>query len=273
MKPEFPHLPPEELEVQITALLLGELSAAEAEALRERIASDTQLQHLHDNLEKTIELVEQTAATREHTRVAKADAPTLSADRREKLFASFKTHRLQIKRSRATRRDLFALAAMVLGLVAVTAVMFRSHLSDSFKMMEQVGAPELELAEQTPSPTFAPPMREGQDPLRQTAASSPADGKVRFDRTVTLRALDAGSYEPQQKKLAVKVENKWENKSSLVSSASDSTKGATSDDPLAARAGHHWLHLFYIRRARVRTPATCQYRPPPPAANHEAQHL
>src|SRR3954463_7122970 len=102
MKPEFPHLPPEELEVQITALLLGELSAEDAEALQKRIASDDQLQKLHVDLRKTIELVEQTSGTHENPLAATAQAPTLSADRREKLFASFKTHELQTKRSRAT---------------------------------------------------------------------------------------------------------------------------------------------------------------------------
>jgi Mg-chelatase subunit ChlD len=131
MNPEFPHLTPEELEVRITALLLGELSAAEAEAVRERIAADAQLQQLHDQLQKTIGLVEQTTASVGSKATTTAKAPTLSYARREKLFAAFKTHRLQQQiASRRTRRELLAIAAMVLGLVAVTAVMFRSQIFD-----------------------------------------------------------------------------------------------------------------------------------------------
>jgi len=130
MNPEFPHLTPEELEVRITTLLLGELSAVEAAAVREQIAANAQLQQLHDELKKTIGLVEQTTASVGNNAAATAKAPTLSYERREKLFAAFKTHRLQQSTSRRTRRELLAIAAMVLGLVAVTAVMFRSQIFD-----------------------------------------------------------------------------------------------------------------------------------------------
>src|SRR5258705_4502603 len=125
MNPEFPHLTPEELEVRITALLLGELSTAEAEAVREQIASNAQLQQLHDELQKTIGLVQQTTASVGSKATTTAKAPTLSYARREKLFAAFKTHRLQQSTSRGTRRELLAIAAMVLGLVAGTGGGFR----------------------------------------------------------------------------------------------------------------------------------------------------
>ena len=119
---------PKELEVQITALLLGELSATEAESLRARIASDSELRRLHDDLKKTIELVQQTTTSRDNFTVPIGKPPVLSTDRREKLLASFKTVPLPTVTSSRGRRDLLALAAMVLGLAAVTSVMFRSEI-------------------------------------------------------------------------------------------------------------------------------------------------
>jgi len=47
----------EQIEERITALLLGELPAAEAELLRWTISRDASLQRLHDELQATISLV------------------------------------------------------------------------------------------------------------------------------------------------------------------------------------------------------------------------
>ena len=89
MNPENP-TPREELEARLTALLLGELPEAEAEALRAAISQDPALAALQARLEPTIAIVRETAAT-PATEAAEQSAPLqLSAERREKLFAHFK---------------------------------------------------------------------------------------------------------------------------------------------------------------------------------------
>src|SRR5690242_2962788 len=88
--PNFPNNPRAELEARLTALLLGELPADESAALREAMARDPELQALHDRLQSTIGLVRETVTTADQP--AESAAPLkLSADRREKLLASFKT--------------------------------------------------------------------------------------------------------------------------------------------------------------------------------------
>src|SRR2546423_1935466 len=62
MTPDVPNNPRAELEARLTALLLGELPADEAAALRERIAHDAELAKLYAQLEHTIELFRATAA-------------------------------------------------------------------------------------------------------------------------------------------------------------------------------------------------------------------
>ena len=47
----------------MTALLLGELSAEEAAALRQAIAQDAALAKLHERLRRTLDLLRETAAT------------------------------------------------------------------------------------------------------------------------------------------------------------------------------------------------------------------
>src|SRR2546425_2430732 len=81
----------EELEVRLTALLLGELSAEEAAALRELIAKDAQLAGLHERLKRAIDLVREAAATGTEPATAQAAPLRLSDERRQKLLAHFKT--------------------------------------------------------------------------------------------------------------------------------------------------------------------------------------
>ena len=78
MNPDMPR-PREELEVRLTALLLGELSAEEAAALREIIAKDTHLAGLHERLKRAIDLVREAAAT--GTEPATAQAAPVRARR------------------------------------------------------------------------------------------------------------------------------------------------------------------------------------------------
>ena len=91
MNSDFPKSPREELEARLTALLLGELSEEEAAALRRAIEADVQLGRLYDRLKQTIDLVRATAA-RPAEQTAGQPAPLKLADqRRQKLFAHFKT--------------------------------------------------------------------------------------------------------------------------------------------------------------------------------------
>ena len=64
MNPELPRNPREEMELRLTALLLGELSADEAAAVREAIAKDPELSKLHDDLKQTIHLVREATTSR-----------------------------------------------------------------------------------------------------------------------------------------------------------------------------------------------------------------
>ena len=63
MNPDLPRSPREELEASLTALLLGELSAEKAAALREVIEHDAELVRLLERLKNTIALVRQTAVS------------------------------------------------------------------------------------------------------------------------------------------------------------------------------------------------------------------
>ena len=65
MNPELPNNPREELELNITALLLGELSADEAAAVREAIAKDAELTKLYDDLKQNIVLVREASSMNE----------------------------------------------------------------------------------------------------------------------------------------------------------------------------------------------------------------
>ncbi len=126
MTPDSPKTPREELEARLTALLLGELSAEEAAALRHTIGQDAELARLENQLKETIGLVRQAAASKDEKTIEPAAALQLSAERREKLLASFKTTRLEIpKKPRRTlrlNRELLKLAAMIVALLLVSGV-------------------------------------------------------------------------------------------------------------------------------------------------------
>src|SRR5436190_6353574 len=87
MNSEKPLTPREELEVRLTALLLGELPADEAVALEERMASDPELAALHGRLRQAIELLREATAIPE---VNPQPTPArLSSERRAKLLEHF----------------------------------------------------------------------------------------------------------------------------------------------------------------------------------------
>ena len=61
MSADFSNNPEEAREARITALLLGELPQAEADALRQEIARDAELSKLCERLSRTIGLVKEAA--------------------------------------------------------------------------------------------------------------------------------------------------------------------------------------------------------------------
>lgn len=86
MNPELPSTPREELEAKLSALLLGELEAVEAAALREVIARDPALARLHDELRQTIALVRAASAQSEEPLPGITALPKLSDAKRMRLL-------------------------------------------------------------------------------------------------------------------------------------------------------------------------------------------
>src|SRR5215831_15216726 len=95
MNSDMPIPPRDELEAKLTALLLGELPADEADALRRSIEQDAGLAELYERLKHTIEFVRETVATPTPEVVEPAPPLTLAADRRQELLQHFKTVRLR----------------------------------------------------------------------------------------------------------------------------------------------------------------------------------
>ncbi len=89
MKTAIPTHPPEELEVRITALLLGELSAGESAQVRSEIGRNPEMQQLHDRLQLTMGIVQATLASTDES--VSMSVPKLSEDRRQRLWQHLKT--------------------------------------------------------------------------------------------------------------------------------------------------------------------------------------
>ena len=129
MNPDFSQLPPEERELHLTALLLRELSPAEADVVRLALAADTELAREHDRLQETIALVRETAAM--ECKTSTEGTPLrLDDQRREKLLAAFKTPApTAAPRSIASCRPRnlwyvpLSLAALLVGLLALVAAL------------------------------------------------------------------------------------------------------------------------------------------------------
>ena len=123
-----PELPPNhraELEARVTAMLLGELSAEDAAALRQTISQDAALAKLHERLRLTLDLVRESAATSAGG-ISEQTAPLkLSPARREALLAHFKiVSPKELARPRARRVPLiFQLAAAAAILLTLTALL------------------------------------------------------------------------------------------------------------------------------------------------------
>ncbi len=116
MNPDFPPSQHDTLEARITALLLGELTPAEAAEVQAAIAQDPALGQLRDRLQRAIGFVRELHAQA-------APQPKLSAARRQKLLGHFKViapKELPPPRWRTLRWfvPMSAAAALILLLVA-----------------------------------------------------------------------------------------------------------------------------------------------------------
>jgi Mg-chelatase subunit ChlD len=122
-----------ELEARLTALLLGELPAGEAAALNAAIANDAELAQLYERLKITVQLVRETAMA--PTPALEGTPLKLSANRREKLLAQFKTvapkeFAMPQKRNTVFKLTIVDMAA-VLAILAILAGMMLPALSAS----------------------------------------------------------------------------------------------------------------------------------------------
>jgi len=80
---------PDEIEIRLTALLLGELPVEEANALRRAIAQDAGLAKRHERLKRTIEFTREAVATPAGPSKESAPSLKLSDERRKVLLAHF----------------------------------------------------------------------------------------------------------------------------------------------------------------------------------------
>ena len=111
MNPELPRNPREELELRLTALLLGELSAEEAAALRRASEQDGELARLFARLSRTIPLVREAVTSPDKSTSLPTPPLKLSEERRQKLLAQFKTA-VPKEFAPERRRDRFTLVEL-----------------------------------------------------------------------------------------------------------------------------------------------------------------
>ena len=119
---EAPQNPAEEMEAQLTALLLGELPPEQAKALREAMDRDKNLAELYARLKLAIDLVRETAVHPAQQTEPQPASPKLSAARREKLLQQFKTVAPKEFQFRRWAREWAVPVAMAAGFVALLAV-------------------------------------------------------------------------------------------------------------------------------------------------------
>ncbi len=146
MNPDQPLTPREELEIRITAMLMGELSPEESADLQKQIDGDPELIALHARLRQAVELLREASAIPEQP--APPVPAQLSSERREKLLAHFKApapaaSAVIVRPRREWRKFVpLGLAASLIALVGGTLFMaeyfMRGNLSVARKLRTDV---------------------------------------------------------------------------------------------------------------------------------------
>lgn len=197
MNPDQPSR--EQIEGRLTALLLGELPAAEAELLRWTISKDPELQKLHDQLKATIGFVREAMKNPTGAPVDRQTPLKLPQDRRQTLLAHFKTSRPQkpelswLRRIEIPSARSFVVAAIIVlficGLAAISIPNFvkaraTTQVNACINNLRQIEAAKNEWALETgKSPNDVPtandltPYLQGQV-LRSVAGENYVLGKV-----------------------------------------------------------------------------------------------
>jgi len=190
MKPDAPKPPPEDREARLTALLLGELPAAEAEALRAEIAADAELAKRFCRLSLAHELTRETVRSPEPKELSKPEPLQLSAERRAALLAKFKTPPAKVvplpalaRKAWADRRELLALAAMLVAVVTSAGLLLPSLAKAKSKSQGYRGSRIVDFLGEAESlaarsPAAPEPAGLGEQILQTMDIEAPAPGQV-----------------------------------------------------------------------------------------------
>jgi len=153
----------EDIEVRITALLLGELPPAEAELLRWTIAQDAELAKVHDRLQRTLGLVREVVANPDDAAAKTSATLRLSEERRQKLLAHFKTVKPPefVRAPNQARRNIYRWLAVaaVLMLSAVLVAMLLPALAAAKRKAQMVNSLGGTYAELDQMETLSAPAR------------------------------------------------------------------------------------------------------------------
>ena len=120
MNPDQPSR--EQIEARLTALLLDELPAEEAELLRWNIEHDPELKKLHDQLKLTIGFVREATKNPTGAPVEKETPLKMSAERRQKLLAHFKTERRPQELPWLKRLEIPSTSSLVIAAIVVLMI-------------------------------------------------------------------------------------------------------------------------------------------------------
>src|ERR1043166_8877733 len=131
MNPDFPKNARQEVEMSLTALLLGELPAEKAAAVRSVIERDAELGRLYERLKAAIELVRETAASPAEQPAAQPAPVRLSEARREKLLQHFKTVAPKEFARPERKRKWWLEAGVAAALVGLVGALFLPAVSKS----------------------------------------------------------------------------------------------------------------------------------------------
>jgi Mg-chelatase subunit ChlD len=176
MNPDLPPNPNAELETKVTALLLGELSAAEAASVRELIAKDAELRRLQERLSLTLNLLRETVATPIGETPAQPAPLKLSPARREKLLAHFKTIApKEFAQPQKPKVSLLFVLAAAASIMLLASLCLPSLSRAKQKAQRSLGGEQnlAALDRRAPALDMQPPISDG-TPVAQSAAPAPS---------------------------------------------------------------------------------------------------